>query len=79
MNTRIYNKMNEKISSILDNQLFDNLDKNIKQIIVSILHKLDLVTREEFEVQQKLLQKLIVKVEQIEKKIALLENDNQIK
>lgn len=47
-------------------QLPDDLKKNVHAAVSGALDKLDVVTREEFEVQQKVLQKTRQKLEKLE-------------
>tara|TARA_B100001996_G_C18509802_1_gene534878 strand:+ start:352 stop:576 length:225 start_codon:yes stop_codon:yes gene_type:complete len=47
----------------------DELKVNIKILIEDYLHKLKLVTREEFDIQQEVLLKTRLKIEELEKKI----------
>lgn len=51
----------------------DDLEKNFKSILHSGLDKLDLVTREEFEVQQAVLVRTREKLEALESRLADLE------
>lgn len=55
------------------NTLKEDLEKNIHAILQSILGKLDLVTREEFEVQKMVLAKTRSKLEDLEKRVAEIE------
>jgi BMFP domain-containing protein YqiC len=50
-----------------------DLEKHFSQFIKSTLSKLNLVTREEFDVQTKVLAKTRAKLEELEKKLADLE------
>jgi ubiquinone biosynthesis accessory factor UbiK len=50
------------------------LEKNFRAILQSMFAKLDLVTREEFDVQKKVLTKTRIKINALEKQIAYLEN-----
>jgi hypothetical protein len=50
------------------------LEKNFRTILQSMFAKLDLVTREEFDVQKKVLTKTRVKINALEKQITYLEN-----
>lgn len=50
------------------------LEKNFRAILQSMFSKLDLVTREEFDVQKKVLTKTRVKINALEKQITYLEN-----
>ncbi len=47
----------------------DEIRENIKQSIQDYLHNLDVVTREEFDVQKEVLLKTRLKIEELEKKI----------
>ncbi|MEC8169893.1 MAG: accessory factor UbiK family protein [Pseudomonadota bacterium] len=45
------------------------MKENIKQAIQDHLHNLDIVTREEFDIQKEVLLKTRLKIEELEKKI----------
>ena len=51
-----------------------DLEKNFKQVLQSMVSKLDLVTREEFDVQKKVLARTRDKIDALEKAIAEMEN-----
>ena len=51
----------------------DDLEKNFRSVLQSGLDKLDLVTREEFEVQQAVLAKTRAKLASLEERLAGLE------
>ncbi|GAB6140661.1 accessory factor UbiK family protein [Methylosoma difficile] len=55
------------------NHFKDDMEKNFHAILQSALAKLDLVTREEFEVQKLVLAKTRSKLEDLEKRVALME------
>ena len=55
------------------NHLKDDMEKNFHAILQSALGKLDLVTREEFEVQKAVLAKTRQKLEAMEQRIAEIE------
>ncbi len=50
-----------------------DVEKNLRAAVQSALAKLDLVTREEFDVQRKVLARSRAKIEQLEKQLAELE------
>lgn len=56
------------------NKFKKDLEKNFRAILQSMLAKLDLVTREEFDVQKKVLTKTRSKLTTLEKQIVYLEN-----
>ncbi|WP_026602505.1 ubiquinone biosynthesis accessory factor UbiK [Methylomonas sp. 11b] len=53
--------------------LKDDVEKNIHALLQSGLSKLDLVSREEFEVQKAVLAKTRARLEELEKRVAELE------
>jgi len=55
------------------NAVKDDLEKNFRAILQSVLGKLDLVTREEFEVQKLVLAKTRSKLEDLEKRVVEIE------
>lgn len=55
------------------NSLKEDMEKNFRAILQSALGKLDLVTREEFEVQKMVLAKTRSKLEDLEKRVAEME------
>ena len=55
--------------------LRDDLEKNFRAVLQSALGKMDLVTREEFDVQSQLLARTRAKLDQLEKEIAELESN----
>jgi BMFP domain-containing protein YqiC len=54
----------------------DDLEKNFRSVLKGGLSKLDLVTREEFEVQEAVLARTRAKLEALEAKVAELEDDD---
>jgi len=53
-----------------------DIEKNFKQMLQSLVSKMDLVTREEFDVQKKVLARTREKIEALEKALSELENKN---
>ena len=59
------------------NHLKEDMEKNFHAILQSALEKLDIVTREEFEVQKGVLTKTRTKLETLEKQVAEIEQHLQ--
>ena len=57
------------------NNLKEDLEKTFRAILQGALGKLDLVTREEFEVQKMVLAKTRSKLEDLEKRVAEMEQN----
>ncbi len=70
-------KMFEEISGKLGQALADSpakdLEKNLRAVLQGVFAKLDLVTREEFDVQQAVLLKTREKLEALETRVAEME------
>ncbi len=74
----IANRLADVIPSGFSN-LKEDMEKNFHAILQSALGKLDLVTREEFEVQKAVLAKTRSKLEDLEKTVAEIEQQQQQK
>ena len=57
------------------NNIKDDLEKTFQAILQGVLGKLDLVTREEFEVQKMVLSKTRSKLEDLEKRVSEMESN----
>ena len=69
MKQKLFDQINEQVNSLLKNNPLEDFEKNIKAIIVTIFKKLELVTREEFDIQQKVLIATRKKLEELEHKL----------
>ncbi len=58
-------------------ELAGNMEQRVKQTLQSQLSKLDLVTREELDVQQQMLLRLRERVELLEKELEATKNQNK--
>lgn len=68
----IANRLADAVPSSF-NHIKDDMEKNFHAILQSALGKLDIVTREEFEVQKAVLAKTRTKLEILEKLLAEIE------
>lgn len=55
----------------------DNVEEKVKAVVQAKLSQLDVVSREEFDVQTQVLARTRAKLEQLEKEIEALKNDNK--
>jgi len=67
------NDMQNRINQILENSPAKDIEKNLKALMVQGFSKLDLVTREEFDVQTQVLTHTRAKLEALEAQVAALE------
>ncbi|VAW63362.1 hypothetical protein MNBD_GAMMA09-546 [hydrothermal vent metagenome] len=71
------NDLANKLSSVLPESvktLKTDVEKNIKATLESSLRQMNLVGREEFDVQSALLERTLLKIKQLEQQIQELEN-----
>jgi BMFP domain-containing protein YqiC len=76
MNNPLFDTILKRFSSTLPpgaGILKEDLEKNLRAALHSAFDKLELVTREEFEVQAQVLARSRAKLEQLEKTVAELE------
>ncbi len=66
-------ELSGKIGELLANSPAKDIEKNLRAVFHNVTNKLDLVPREEFEVQQAVLQKTRDMVETLETRVAALE------
>jgi len=69
------NKIVSAIAEALPRDLSGDVRKNINTAVQSVLEKMDLVTREELEVQEKILLRTREKLEVLETRITELEQN----
>lgn len=55
----------------------DDFETQVRASVMAVMSRLELVTREEFDAQQAVLEKTREKVEALEQRVAELENTNQ--
>jgi ubiquinone biosynthesis accessory factor UbiK len=68
-----FNDMQSKINQAIENSPAKDIEKNVKAMMTQGFAKLDLVTREEFDVQAQVLAKTRAKLEALEARLAELE------
>jgi ubiquinone biosynthesis accessory factor UbiK len=74
--SKFFDALSKKLTDILPDSLHEvkqDLEKNFRSVLQSTFSKLDLVTREEFDVQTKVLNKTRLKLEELSEQIAQLE------
>lgn len=69
----IFNDLQSKINEALESSPAKDLEKNVKALMTQGFAKLDLVTREEFDIQLQVLARTREKLEALEKRVAELE------
>ncbi len=70
---KFFDEIASKIAAAIANSPAKDVEKNVRAMMASAFTKLDLVTREEFEIQQDVLVKSREKLSELENRIAELE------
>jgi len=68
-----FNDLQGKINQVIENSPAKDIEKNVKAMMTQGFSKLDLVTREEFDIQAQVLAKTRSRLEALELRIAELE------
>jgi BMFP domain-containing protein YqiC len=71
------NEISNKIKEVVNNSPLGDTEKNIHALLKSIFTKMELVTREEFDVQTEVLRNTREKLAGLEKKLSELESKNK--
>ncbi|RMG55870.1 MAG: accessory factor UbiK family protein [Gammaproteobacteria bacterium] len=58
----------------MESALADDLQRNLRALLEARLARMDLVSREEFEVQKAVLEKTRARLRELEQRLAVLEN-----
>ncbi len=72
MNT-FFNDLQSKISQVIENSPAKDIERNVKSMMTQGFARLDLVTREEFDIQAQVLAKTRARLELMETRLAELE------
>ena len=73
MEKRLLDDVNDRIKAVLAQSPAADLEKNLKALLASFFSRLDLVTREEFDVQREVLLRTRAKLQELEAKLAAFE------
>lgn len=76
LSQKTLDQISAAIRSVLPQQLTHDVRKNMNAALQSALERLDLVTREELEVQEAVLARTRQKLEELEQKVAALEQQH---
>jgi len=73
LNTKIIDEIASKISRMLASTPAADIEKNLNALLRGIFTKLELVTREEFDIQTQVLQRTREQLDALEKRLAEIE------
>ncbi len=73
LNNEKLNEISNKIREIVKDSPLPDIEKNIDALLKGMFTKMELVTREEFDIQTEVLKRTRQKLEELEKKLSEIE------
>lgn len=77
LNPKLLDEISARVSSMLAATPAGDIEKNLRAALAGVFAKLDLVTREEFDVQREVLARTRARLEALEARVAELEARSQ--
>jgi len=71
--TRLVDEIGDRLRQVLEASPAKDLERNVRAVLASVFSRLDLVTREEFDVQREVLLRTRERLVELEQKVAALE------
>ena len=72
----LFDDLNERMQDMLRNSPAQDIEKNLRALLAGWFDRMDLVMREDFDVQKKLLERAQATLAELEARIAELERHN---
>jgi len=73
MNQKLIDDINEKLKAVMAQSPAADLDRNLRAMLGAAFARLDLVSREEFDIQREVLARTRARLAELEKQVAALE------
>jgi BMFP domain-containing protein YqiC len=73
LNAKMFEEINAKVSQIIADSPARDVEKNVRALMGAVFTKMDLVSREEFDIQVELLKRTREKLDALELRVAELE------
>ncbi|MEE9222662.1 MAG: accessory factor UbiK family protein [Nitrosomonadaceae bacterium] len=77
LNQKLLDEISTKINDLVAQSPVKDVEKNLRILLAGVFTRLDLVTRDEFDVQQEVLKRTREKLSALEAKVAELENNTR--
>lgn len=74
MNQKLLDDINEKLKSVMAQSPAADLERNLRAMLGAAFARLDLVSREEFDIQREVLARTRARLAELEKQVAALES-----
>jgi ubiquinone biosynthesis accessory factor UbiK len=78
LNQKVIEEISGKINEILASSPAKDIEKNMRAMLAGLFSRLDLVTREEFDVQREVLARTREKLEALESRLVELEKGKTV-
>jgi BMFP domain-containing protein YqiC len=75
--SRLVDEVGDRLRQVLEASPAKDLERNVRAVLGSVFSRLDLVTREEFDVQREVLLRTRERLNELEQKLAELERRNK--
>ncbi len=73
INSKILDEIGAKVSEVMASSPAKDVEKNVRAMLASVFARMDLVTREEFDVQKEVLLRTREKLSHLEERVVELE------
>ena len=74
--SKLVDEVGERLRQVLEASPAKDLEKNVRAVLTGVFSRLDLVTREEFDVQREVLLRTRERLNELERKLAEIERRN---
>jgi hypothetical protein len=74
LNQKLLDEISTKVNDLVAQSPVKDVEKNLRVLLAGVFTRLDLATRDEFNVQQEMLMRTREKLTKLEAKVAELEN-----
>ncbi len=71
--TRMVDEIGDRLRQVFEASPAKDVEKNVRAVLANVFSRLDLVTREEFDVQREVLLRTRERLAELEQKIAVME------
>ena len=73
MNQKLLDEISEKLKAVMAQSPAADLERNVRTMLGAAFARLDLVSREEFDIQREVLARTRARLSELEKQVAALE------
>lgn len=78
IDSKLFAEIDQRMREVLARDPAADLEKNLRTLLQSMFARLDLVAREEFDVQREVLARTRAKLQELEAKLAELESKSEV-